>query len=120
MGQFWEMYANYKSIDPAKSLESSDWGKRWDGEGAPPTFTIKVKDEDWEFKKGAGAEWLRGSEKNIKIKVVGVWDTVGSLGYPDNVWVETKAKNKPYGFHNTDIHPRRWNLPAKKVATDTQ
>ncbi|KAK7187806.1 peptidoglycan binding domain containing protein [Paraphaeosphaeria sporulosa] len=104
MGQFWEMYAMYKSIDPSTALEKSAWGERWEAEGSPPKFTIKVKGEDWEFTKGAGADWLDSSEKNVKIKVVGVWDTVGSLGYPDNVWVETKEKNKPYGFHNTDIH----------------
>ncbi|KAJ4304661.1 hypothetical protein N0V90_000188 [Kalmusia sp. IMI 367209] len=104
MGQFWEMYANYKSIAADESLEDSLWGKYWDG--PPSKFTIKVKDEDWEFKKGSGYDWLAKAEKNVTIKVVGVWDTVGSLGYPDNVWRDVKAKNKPYGFHNTDIHPQ--------------
>lgn len=117
MGQFWEMYANYKSIDPSTPLEESAWGKPWDGEGAPK-FTIKVKGEDWEFKKGSGANWLGGAIKDVRIKVVGVWDTVGSLGYPDNVWVDTREKNKPYGFHNTDIHERKGIPSLLKRYTD--
>lgn len=97
----------YKSLDPTAHLKESAWGKRWTVEGQAPKFTIKVKDEDWEFTMGAGADWLESSSKDVKIKVVGVWDTVGSLGYPDNVWIDLRAKNKPYGFHDTKIHPRK-------------
>ncbi|KAF2128261.1 hypothetical protein P153DRAFT_341764 [Dothidotthia symphoricarpi CBS 119687] len=102
MAQFWEMYANYKSCDPTKPMDESLWGQEWTGK--PEQYTIKVKDHDKQFSKGAGFDWLSKAEKNVTIKVVGVWDTVGSLGYPDNMWVDVSARNKPYGFHNTNIH----------------
>ncbi|KAH9869062.1 hypothetical protein J1614_008139 [Plenodomus biglobosus] len=106
MGQFWEMYSIYKSIDATTDLESTEWYKDWVKTNDPEqdTFTIKVKGEDWKFSKGAGRNWLDQAEKKVVIKVVGVWDTVGSLGYPDNVWVDVMARNKPFAFHNTEIH----------------
>ncbi|KAF2622001.1 hypothetical protein BU25DRAFT_353334 [Macroventuria anomochaeta] len=106
MGQFWEMYANYKSISASEPLENSLWAKRWEGDPKDKTYQIQVKGEEWEFTKGSGYSWFKQAEKRVIIKVVGVWDTVGSLGYPDNVWTDVSAKNRPYGFHNTEIHPR--------------
>ncbi|EEA28808.1 hypothetical protein TMatcc_002841 [Talaromyces marneffei ATCC 18224] len=45
---------------------------------------------------------------NLKIKVIGVWDTVGALGVPEWPLVGLAAKagipiNKQYAFHNTNL-----------------
>ncbi|KAF7515769.1 hypothetical protein G7054_g14425 [Neopestalotiopsis clavispora] len=57
--------------------------------------------------------WYRDHKKelgftDIKIKVVGVWDTVGALGVPNWPLVNLSAKlgvpvNKEYAFHNTNV-----------------
>lgn len=109
MGQFWEMYSIYKSVDASTPMQNTDWCKEWVKTNDPKqdTFTIKLKGEDWKFTKGAGRQWFARAEKQVTIKVVGVWDTVGSLGYPDNVWVDVMPRNKPWAFHNTEIHPRQ-------------
>lgn len=115
MGQFWEMYANYKATKPGDKMEESPWIKEvWNNDGVTEKFKIQVKGTDWEFDKGAGASWYRNSRKDVKIKVVGVWDTVGSIGYPENVWIDVTEWNRPYGFHNTEIHPRRYTASQKK------
>ncbi|PCG90847.1 protein of unknown function DUF2235 [Penicillium occitanis (nom. inval.)] len=46
--------------------------------------------------------------KNVNIKVIGVWDTVGALGIPEWPLVDLAAKygiafNKKYSFHNTKL-----------------
>jgi uncharacterized protein (DUF2235 family) len=107
MTKFWEMYANYKAIQPDHLIEESLWAKQWPMDQPAEKYSIKVKGTDWEFTKGSGYQWFKQSSKNVTIKVIGVWDTVGSLGYPENIWKDVTAWNKPYGFHNTDIHPRK-------------
>jgi uncharacterized protein (DUF2235 family) len=104
MGQFWEMYANYQSLEAKARIEDSLWGKYWDGE--PEKYTITVKKAAKTFWRGAGSDWIAKAENNVSIKVIGVFDTVGSLGVPENVWFDVSAANKPYAFHNTEIHPR--------------
>jgi hypothetical protein len=105
MNQFWEAYAMYRALGPNDKFKDCLWAQRWDG--PEETFEIKVKSESQKFIRGAGWSWVENSFKDVKIKVVGVFDTVGSLGYPDNVWVDVSDRNKPYGFHNTDLHPRK-------------
>ena len=52
--------------------------------------------------------------KNIKIKFIGVWDTVGSLGIPYAYLFGWKdiflnwficRSNLKYSFHDTNLHP---------------
>ncbi|ETS88004.1 hypothetical protein PFICI_01832 [Pestalotiopsis fici W106-1] len=60
-------------------------------------------------------KWFRDHKSqldftDIKIKVIGVWDTVGALGIPNWPLVELSAKlgyplNKQYAFHNTRVSP---------------
>lgn len=113
MNQFWEMYANYQKLAPETPFEKCAWAQYWDGE--PETFTFEVDGREKTFSKGAGYDWFQRAEKNVTIKVVGVFDTVGSLGIPENVWFDVTGRNKGnHGFHNTDIHPREWlfSLPS--------
>jgi uncharacterized protein (DUF2235 family) len=46
---------------------------------------------------------------NVNVKVIGVWDTVGSLGVPDlgHFWNWHKADTRLYQFQNTNINDRK-------------
>lgn len=46
-------------------------------------------------------------ESSRSIKVVGVWDTVGSLGVPDFIGIDNGKLRKKYGFHNVKLSKRR-------------
>ncbi|KAL1641941.1 hypothetical protein SLS58_005777 [Diplodia intermedia] len=50
---------------------------------------------------------LRNKTYDVKVKVVGVWDTVGALGIPDS-WLSTifPGLSKPYQFHSTGLNTK--------------
>lgn len=50
-------------------------------------------------------------EKKPVIRVVGVWDTVGSLGIPDIHCFNFSGFRKKHEFHNTSLHPRKLLRP---------
>ncbi|KAF2088927.1 hypothetical protein K490DRAFT_38157 [Saccharata proteae CBS 121410] len=115
MDKFWEMWAAYRSCGSGTDLGKTEWGRELrEGEASsalpleyPPGHP--VKDEEGKqivLQTGAGAEWLGKCVRRIKIKVVGVFDTVGSLGYPDTALGILKNQN-PSGFHDTGVHPRK-------------
>jgi uncharacterized protein (DUF2235 family) len=63
---------------------------------------------DWKEFVKQHKPYQYGTE-NIQIKVIGVWDTVGSLGVPDLgklgwLW---KSDLKNYRFYNTDLSDRK-------------
>jgi uncharacterized protein (DUF2235 family) len=61
----------------------------------------KERAQSWEiFPHGN----LEVSEDSRKVKVVGVWDTVGSLGVPDLGWLNTATYRTKYGFHNVKLN----------------
>lgn len=100
----------YQTIGSTGSLEETEWGRLPPPEEEGQYFESSKEGDDGKplkFRKGGGHMWLSTCSKNVKIKVVGVWDTVGSLGYPDNAWRDVSDVNAPRGFQNTDIHPRR-------------
>lgn len=47
------------------------------------------------------------SDESRQIKVVGVWDTVGSLGMPDVAGANLGGLRKKFGFHNTKLSRRK-------------
>ena len=112
------MYTVYKTKDPAIPLKETPWGRPDD-----QVAKKKVKDlteEDMitiskgdkhhaatKVRKGEGDTWLKYCQTPVKIKVVGVFDTVGSLGWPENIFFDVSKLNKSFGFHNTDIHPSK-------------
>ena len=56
--------------------------------------------------------------ENVRIKLVGVWDTVGSLGVPDTWFTPTGFRemiNKGVSFHDTDISSRQ---STRKITND--
>jgi uncharacterized protein (DUF2235 family) len=42
-------------------------------------------------------------DSSVKVKVVGVWDTVGSLGIPDGRYSKHAGLRTQYGFHNVKL-----------------
>lgn len=59
--------------------------------------------EDWAFHRdGEGAA--------VAIHFLGVWDTVGALGIPDELaWMNLFDRPGKYAFHNADLHERVLN-----------
>lgn len=65
-----------------------------------------------EFQSGNKDDWKKNmkfipipeGKKKVPIKFIGVWDTVGSLGIPDDLSVINIFDNKgKYHFHNTEL-----------------
>jgi len=46
----------------------------------------------------------RPKPRKVKIKVCGVWDTVGSLGLPSSLLTRITGCNKGYEFHDTALN----------------
>ncbi|KAH6666785.1 hypothetical protein B0J14DRAFT_434891, partial [Halenospora varia] len=82
MDDFYKMYNAYKAKESHHPITDTKWAQ---------TFR--------------GNEWLTRCDKNVNIKVVGVFDTVGALGWPNNTHIDVTAANAPYAFHNTEVHP---------------
>ncbi|KAK6532085.1 hypothetical protein TWF694_003247 [Orbilia ellipsospora] len=45
------------------------------------------------------------TQRNITIKVIGVFDTVGSVGFPDSFITRSLGLNKSFGFYDTKLSP---------------
>ncbi|KAF3924527.1 hypothetical protein ABW21_db0203540 [Orbilia brochopaga] len=45
------------------------------------------------------------TQRNITIKVIGVFDTVGSVGFPDSFVTRMLGLNKSFGFYDTKLSP---------------
>jgi uncharacterized protein (DUF2235 family) len=61
---------------------------------------LKTLAEVWEIRPHGE---LAVSEGSRKVKVVGVWDTVGSLGVPDLIGIDLAWGRTKYGFHNVKL-----------------
>ncbi|KAI4647944.1 hypothetical protein J4E93_004355 [Alternaria ventricosa] len=71
---------------------------------------VDVRNIDWHDLKLLAEVWdirphgeLAVSEGSRKVKVVGVWDTVGSLGVPDLIGIDLAWSRTKYGFHNVEL-----------------
>lgn len=53
-----------------------------------------------------------------QIKVVGVWDTVGSLGMPDLAGQDLGGLRKKYGFHNVKLSSRECFIHDESVSVN--
>lgn len=54
---------------------------------------------------------LKANPENVTIKVIGVFDTVGSVGIPENKLIEWIGWNNKYKFHDTELSDRT-SLPS--------
>lgn len=67
---------------------------------------------------------LAVSADSRKVKVVGVWDTVGSLGIPDMAGLNLASQRTQYGFHNvklteSTLHESKYDIFSNE-ASDIQ
>ncbi|RYZ90192.1 MAG: DUF2235 domain-containing protein [Proteobacteria bacterium] len=77
-----QLFDRYKTNPEARSIRHLQ----------NPDHPVPVSQED---------RWLAKYSMAIRIKFVGVWDTVGSLGIPSDKAPFFSSKN--YGFHKTDL-----------------
>ncbi|KAF8851311.1 hypothetical protein BDZ45DRAFT_154222 [Acephala macrosclerotiorum] len=56
----------------------------------------------------SGVKYANCLPEKVDIEVIGVWDTVGSLGVPDlgHLWRYHKADPSVYECYDTDLHPQ--------------
>lgn len=95
-------------IDKALDLYESAMGA--DGDDHPKALTFRAQhsskvcvseyDEQWRCKNWDG--YVPNTAKPLTIRYVGVWDTVGSLGWP-NVLPGANWLNHRYGFHDVKL-----------------
>ncbi|OOF93563.1 hypothetical protein ASPCADRAFT_209504 [Aspergillus carbonarius ITEM 5010] len=100
MDDWWAMYEVYKTRKEIKKEEkpmppTNEWKGTFHAittSGAYAQPKVEFKDHFWQ---------------NVPIEVVGVFDTVGALGMPNNNWVDFSDFNEAeYGFHDTNVHPQ--------------
>ncbi|PYI19469.1 hypothetical protein BO99DRAFT_432589 [Aspergillus violaceofuscus CBS 115571] len=101
MDDWWAMYDDYKkrlnrqdkfSLVCNTHKISGQWIDTWSGGSKGATAGLKYEDRFY---------------KNVPIEVVGVFDTVGALGLPNNTWFDfTSYNSTEHGFHDTDVHPQ--------------
>jgi uncharacterized protein (DUF2235 family) len=65
----------------------------------------KTQAEAWDMQPHGELVIAKDSRK---VKVVGVWDTVGSLGIPDVAGLDFASKRTRYGFHNVKLTERKF------------
>jgi len=86
---------NFKNTDAWKAFEKRH------------TFIIEKREEARKRIEGANYKPRKdeglASEASRKVKVVGVWDTVGSLGVPDGRFSDNKGWREEHGFHNVRL-----------------
>lgn len=54
--------------------------------------------------QGKPLRTLKTAPAKVNIEVVGVWDTVGSLGLPESIWTKMFNLNKGLQFYNTALN----------------
>ncbi|KAF2118172.1 hypothetical protein BDV96DRAFT_488040 [Lophiotrema nucula] len=111
MQLFPEIYRSYMSNEEGLPFrETQAWrdfvhgkltkkGKELEAQGG--TWGPKEHAEAWEIHAHGNLEI---SEASRKVRVVGVWDTVGSLGIPDVAWFDFSDFRTQYGFHNVKLN----------------
>jgi uncharacterized protein (DUF2235 family) len=53
--------------------------------------------------EGPRAFRARHSHPGMRIRFIGVWDTVGALGFPVSPWNPLRVLNAPWAFHDTTL-----------------
>lgn len=76
---------------------------------------LKLMAEVWETRPHGE---LAVSPDSRKVKVVGVWDTVGSLGIPDMVGLDMAFGRTQYGFHNVKLTESELHISKREMCYD--
>ena len=83
-----------------KQEEAGEWfAGIWD------RYQGTVTDEQWDSKK----DQLTHS---VNIKLIGCWDTVGSLGIPESTFTQSLNLNRKHAFHDTELSNSKSLLPS--------
>jgi hypothetical protein len=99
----WNWFTNGKLTDKGRKMKPEELRKL--GLSDPDKIEkldvgdLKLLAEVWEIRPH-GELAIEGSRK---VKVVGVWDTVGSLGIPDVGWFDFSRERQQYAFHNVRL-----------------
>jgi hypothetical protein len=109
MELFPEMYKAYRARKPAskgqkaENLSETEWAR---GLYKSPYETeeeaARNEKSNWDLREAH-------SDQNVEIKVVGVWDTVGSLGLPEGAITQWTGSSEKYKFHNMRLDPSMCN-----------
>lgn len=96
MDDWWAIYDEYKKRPVRQEVPK------------PPQngahFPDAIQQSTWGL-YNVKKDWRDRFYKNVEIEVVGVFDTVGALGWPANKFVSVDQTNEAkYGFHDTDLH----------------
>lgn len=65
-----------------------------------PLMCVDQKEDAWRCRNKPG--YASGASPVLRIRYLGVWDTVGSLGIPNDMFISRFA-NRQYLFHDTDL-----------------
>lgn len=96
-GRVSEAIKRYVSRKPEDDPHSEEMC-RWRAESSPHICIDKTEDE-WRVSQGG---YTAGSSPIIRIRYLGVWDTVGSLGIPAR-YRFFDPTNSRHGFHDTRV-----------------
>jgi len=89
MQDFPEIYLAYKLHGSTKVRETTAWQD--------------IFKRNLDKTEGNEEEARLDFPNSNKVKVVGVWDTVGALGVPDGRWKDNSGWRKQYAFHNVKL-----------------
>ena len=127
MQYFPQLYRAYMSNSKGEPFQASKpWrefvdgklspeGEKWMAEGKRFPHDVAIQAKMWEIP--AHGE-LAASELSRHIKVIGVWDTVGSLGVPDIAGVSNSSGRAKYGFHNVKLSECKLCFSRQRDSTD--
>ncbi|KAJ4287371.1 hypothetical protein N0V90_012770 [Kalmusia sp. IMI 367209] len=111
MQLFPAIYRAYMSNEEKKPFrETQAWKDFVEGKLTPkgtelskagPIKGLKDRVQSWQISPHHN---LIAADASRKVKVVGVWDTVGSLGVPDLAWFDLERYRTKYGFHNINLN----------------
>lgn len=108
LNKFPDLWAVYKHIEPGKRFHRSDewfdwmWGKADEHQGAKGEFV---------YAKPPQGDWAQ--EGSREVEVIGVYDTVGSLGIPEVMGIKLPSSD---GWHNVGLSPSMlFSLVALKI-----
>lgn len=67
-----------------------------------PGAILKETDRQWRLDHGADPE-IVAAAKPLVIRYLGVWDTVGALGVPQHLLINSLFRTNKYQFHDTEL-----------------
>jgi uncharacterized protein (DUF2235 family) len=109
MELFFDMYAAYRARKPATKHKEAEHLSQTEWANTPYKSPYETEEEaaskekrptNWEM-------YAAHSDQKVEIKVVGVWDTVGSLGLPEGAVTSLTGSGEKYKFHNTGLDPSK-------------